>query len=200
MIDHISFISLLYIAHLSFTHLLIPPTSTYSHNNTYRTGELMLSGWTLLATHCPICNSALLRKQNQTKCAFCNMPVLIESDFEGRYESEDNAATNNKDKNNNGGGGVGLGVDTSSPQSQYFTDRSWMFREATEASRPAPITNTSPVTRGSSSATRTGMSSDDSEDSRGDDWKLGSQQQRSRSQIVPIDVLTNPLNTPSPSH
>ena len=39
-----------------------------------------------MATHCPICNSALLRKATQTKCAFCNMPVVMESDFEGDYE------------------------------------------------------------------------------------------------------------------
>ena len=166
----------------------------------------MLSGWTLLATHCPICNSALLRKQNQTKCAFCNMPVLIESDYEGRTDYEDNAATNKVDTNNNAVGGVGGvgGVGTSSPQSQYYTDRSWMFREATEASRPATSSNgtsnylnTSPVTRGS--PTRTGLSSDDSEDSRVDDRKLSSQQPQTRSHIHsfrPVNVLpTHPLDT-----
>ena len=155
-----------------YSFLILLTSTYYTQNTTYRTGELMLSGWTLLATHCPICNSALLRKQNQTKCAFCNMPVLMESDYEGHYESENNAATNN---NAAGVGGVGGGGTTSSPQSQYFTDRSWMFRDATEASRPATISNTSPVTRGSSAA-RAGLSSDDSEDSRVDDRKLGNQQ------------------------
>lgn len=45
-----------------------------------RTGEMMLQGWKLLATCCPICHNALLSKAEQMMCASCNLPVMLESD------------------------------------------------------------------------------------------------------------------------
>lgn len=44
-----------------------------------RTGEMMLQGWKLLATCCPICHNALLSKAEQMMCAGCNLPVVVES-------------------------------------------------------------------------------------------------------------------------
>ena len=47
---------------------------------------MMLSGWRMLATHCPICNSALLQKELKVQCASCNMPVMTEEQYSTRAE------------------------------------------------------------------------------------------------------------------
>lgn len=86
---------------------------------------MMLSGWTLLATHCPICNSALLKKQKQIMCAFCNMPVVMEADYHGREydEPSDNNVLNNAERGEEG-----------SPQPRNVgNDRSWMLRDGSGA-------------------------------------------------------------------
>lgn len=41
----------------------------------------MLSGWTLMAEHCPVCSSPLLRKADVLKCAVCDRLVLREKDL-----------------------------------------------------------------------------------------------------------------------
>lgn len=43
-----------------------------------RTGQLMLSGWKLLATPCPICHTALLSKSDAIRCPGCDLPVMKE--------------------------------------------------------------------------------------------------------------------------
>jgi uncharacterized Zn finger protein (UPF0148 family) len=45
-----------------------------------RNGVLMLDGWKLIATMCPICNSALLRKDNNYMCTYCDLPIIREND------------------------------------------------------------------------------------------------------------------------
>jgi uncharacterized Zn finger protein (UPF0148 family) len=52
-----------------------------------RTGDLMLTGWKMLATICPICNFALLSKGGHTQCAMCNMPVLTEEEYNKKTTS-----------------------------------------------------------------------------------------------------------------
>lgn len=56
----------------------------------------MLSGWKLLAVSCPICNTALLSKGEQTRCPCCDLPVLLEKDAleERNYTAIDQAWTN----------------------------------------------------------------------------------------------------------
>lgn len=48
----------------------------------------MLGGWKMLATHCPICNSALLQKELKVQCASCNMPVMTEEQYSARPTSD----------------------------------------------------------------------------------------------------------------
>lgn len=58
----------------------------------------MLSGWRMLATHCPICNSALLQKELKVQCASCNMPVMTEEQYSTRAEgSAKLSVTNDSD-------------------------------------------------------------------------------------------------------
>ena len=45
-----------------------------------RTGELMLTGYKMLSTMCPICTSVLLQKGNQCHCPGCNMDVMFEQE------------------------------------------------------------------------------------------------------------------------
>ena len=59
----------------------------------------MLSGWKMLATHCPICNSALLQKEMKVHCASCNMPVMTQDQYDLRGNDSDN---NNNNSNSNG--------------------------------------------------------------------------------------------------
>ena len=47
----------------------------------------MLSGWKMLATHCPLCNSALLQKELKVQCASCNMPVMTQEQYDLRDET-----------------------------------------------------------------------------------------------------------------
>ena len=44
----------------------------------------MLGGWRMLATHCPLCNSALLQKDTKVQCPSCNMPVMTEEQYDAR--------------------------------------------------------------------------------------------------------------------
>lgn len=46
-----------------------------------RTGDMMLSGWRLLADHCPICTSALMSKGENMRCPGCDMPVMWDYDL-----------------------------------------------------------------------------------------------------------------------
>ena len=48
---------------------------------------MMLSGWKMLATHCPICNSALLQKELKVQCASCNMPVMTQEQYDLRGDN-----------------------------------------------------------------------------------------------------------------
>lgn len=41
-----------------------------------RTGSMLLEGWKMLATLCPICNSALLQKADSMRCPACNLPIV----------------------------------------------------------------------------------------------------------------------------
>lgn len=59
----------------------------------YHTGDMMLGGWKMLATHCPICNSALLQKELKVQCASCNMPVMTEEQYSARPASDQSAKT-----------------------------------------------------------------------------------------------------------
>jgi uncharacterized Zn finger protein (UPF0148 family) len=54
---------------------------------------MMLGGWKMLATHCPICNSALLQKELKVQCASCNMPVMTEEQYSARPASDQSAKT-----------------------------------------------------------------------------------------------------------
>lgn len=47
----------------------------------------------MLATHCPICNSALLQKELKVQCASCNMPVMTEEQYSARPASDQTAKT-----------------------------------------------------------------------------------------------------------
>ena len=38
----------------------------------------------MLATHCPLCNSALLQKDIKVQCPSCNMPVMTEEQYDAR--------------------------------------------------------------------------------------------------------------------
>lgn len=40
-----------------------------------RTGELLLSGWKMLALICPICSSPLMEKGKECCCPSCNLPI-----------------------------------------------------------------------------------------------------------------------------
>ena len=40
-----------------------------------RTGEMMLQGWKMLATACPICHTALMSKSGIIRCPSCDVPV-----------------------------------------------------------------------------------------------------------------------------
>jgi uncharacterized Zn finger protein (UPF0148 family) len=52
----------------------------------------------MLATHCPICNSALLQKELKVQCASCNMPVMTEEQYSTRAEgSAKLSVTNDSD-------------------------------------------------------------------------------------------------------
>ena len=59
----------------------------------HNTGDMMLGGWKMLATHCPICNSALLQKELKVQCASCNMPVMTEEQYSARPSSDQSAKT-----------------------------------------------------------------------------------------------------------
>jgi uncharacterized Zn finger protein (UPF0148 family) len=43
-----------------------------------RTGDMMLSGWTMLADHCPVCQFPLMGKANDMRCPGCDMPVMFD--------------------------------------------------------------------------------------------------------------------------
>ena len=54
----------------------------------------MLSGWKMLATHCPICNSALLQKELKVQCASCNMPVMTQEQYDSRGDNATGSNSN----------------------------------------------------------------------------------------------------------
>lgn len=45
-----------------------------------RTSEMLLSGWKMLMTSCPLCHTALMEKQNSKFCPKCNLPVVVSRD------------------------------------------------------------------------------------------------------------------------
>lgn len=68
----------------------------------------MLSGWKMLATHCPICNSALLQKDIKVHCASCNMPVMTQDQYDLRApENHKNGENGENTVNSNNGNGNG---------------------------------------------------------------------------------------------
>lgn len=57
-----------------------------SRNDTIkRTSGLLLSGWRMLASVCPICHSPLLSKDGNMLCPGCNVPVRMENDLSSSY-------------------------------------------------------------------------------------------------------------------
>jgi uncharacterized Zn finger protein (UPF0148 family) len=55
----------------------------------------MLSGWKMLATHCPICYSALLAKDKRMQCASCNVPVMTQETYDsGKENNVDSSSVN----------------------------------------------------------------------------------------------------------
>lgn len=54
-----------------------------------RTGEMMLAGWKLLQTTCPICIFPLMSKGEDMRCPCCDMPVMMAP---ANYEMPKNAA------------------------------------------------------------------------------------------------------------
>jgi uncharacterized Zn finger protein (UPF0148 family) len=61
-------------------------------------GDMMLSGWKMLATHCPICYSALLAKEERKFCASCNVPVMTQEQYDSGKEND---GSNNTINSNN---------------------------------------------------------------------------------------------------
>ena len=63
---------------------------------------MMLSGWKMLATHCPMCNSALLQRESKVQCASCNMPVLTQDQYDARenLKQNDSNSVNSSSSNN----------------------------------------------------------------------------------------------------
>ncbi|KAJ1407857.1 hypothetical protein B484DRAFT_436389 [Ochromonadaceae sp. CCMP2298] len=45
-----------------------------------RTGTLLLSGWRMLSTLCPVCNCALMQKGSHMRCPGCDLAVVREGD------------------------------------------------------------------------------------------------------------------------
>ena len=56
----------------------------------------MLGGWRMLATHCPLCNSALLQKDLKVQCPSCNMPVMTEEQYDARTAGSVSPVTGNQ--------------------------------------------------------------------------------------------------------
>lgn len=44
-----------------------------------RSGALLLAGWKMLASTCPVCSNALFSKGDEMRCAYCDLPVRIAS-------------------------------------------------------------------------------------------------------------------------
>lgn len=84
---------LLHYRHASVAHHLFLTCSCLIP--AYLSGDMMLGGWKMLATHCPICNSALLQKELKVQCASCNMPVMTEEQYSARPTSENVTLTAN---------------------------------------------------------------------------------------------------------
>jgi tRNA(Ile2) C34 agmatinyltransferase TiaS len=54
--------------------------SKKSNDSIKRTGELLLSGWKLLNSSCPMCNTALMSKGENLRCPMCDLAVVKEAD------------------------------------------------------------------------------------------------------------------------
>lgn len=55
-----------------------------------RGGDLLLSGWKMLATCCPVCHMALFSKGDEMRCTRCDLPVRLQaSDHLGNQEETD---------------------------------------------------------------------------------------------------------------
>jgi hypothetical protein len=69
----------------SSAHVIIPTLFCFemaaknSKDSIKRTGELLLSGWKLLNSACPVCNTALLSKGENLRCPMCDLPVVTEA-------------------------------------------------------------------------------------------------------------------------
>ena len=46
-----------------------------------RTGDMLLGGWKMLGTLCPICNTALMEKANSVMCPCCNLPIIRDGEM-----------------------------------------------------------------------------------------------------------------------
>lgn len=54
-----------------------------------RTGDMLLSGWKLLNSSCPVCNSAIMSKAGRLHCPGCDVPVMKEA--EAAFMAKENA-------------------------------------------------------------------------------------------------------------
>eukprot|EP00598_Pedospumella_elongata_P015092 CAMPEP_0185013358 /NCGR_PEP_ID=MMETSP1098-20130426/98766_1 /TAXON_ID=89044 /ORGANISM="Spumella elongata, Strain CCAP 955/1" /LENGTH=445 /DNA_ID=CAMNT_0027542425 /DNA_START=41 /DNA_END=1374 /DNA_ORIENTATION=- len=61
--------------------------SAKNNESIKRTGDMLLSGWKLLNSACPICNTALLSKGELLRCPTCDLAVVKESDQQ-KYTNE----------------------------------------------------------------------------------------------------------------
>ena len=52
-----------------------------------RSSELLVKGWKLLNSHCPICHSALMQYASTTHCPGCNLDLVLERDVKGKGKS-----------------------------------------------------------------------------------------------------------------
>lgn len=67
--------------------------SAKNNESIKRTGDMLLSGWKLLNSACPICNTALLSKGELLRCPTCDLAVVKESDQQ-KYTNEQTSVPN----------------------------------------------------------------------------------------------------------
>lgn len=52
-----------------------------------RSGEMLVTGWKMLALVCPVCAFPLMEKAGSMMCPGCNVPVVRESSLPNRFEN-----------------------------------------------------------------------------------------------------------------
>ncbi len=67
--------------------------SAKNNESIKRTGDMLLSGWKLLNSACPICNTALLSKNELLRCPTCDLAVVKEADQQ-KYTNEQASVPN----------------------------------------------------------------------------------------------------------